>query len=259
MATPEFRPTHVVPSDGMSAWEAPDMSRPTEPLDPLLPVQLVGRRGDWGRILCANGWSAWVDGRLLVSVPHGPPEPGQPLARTADPRPLMARVQESLARYRGAAEELTEGRIDGETFRRRTQGLRVGMVVDGEAVWLYDAERERWVYCDGTQLSTYASSAGPGHPGEAPVQGTGEMHAPEPEPTQIVDPARSSAGPGRPNEAPVHPGTDEMHEPTQIVDPARPAAYRQADPADAGPTQLLWPVDEPRSDSAHPPTRTGDA
>lgn len=113
MATPEFRATHVVPPDGMSPWEAPDMSRPTAPLDPLLPVQLVGRRGDWGRILCANGWSAWVDGRLLVSVPHGSPEPGQPLARTADPRPLMAQVQESPSRYRDAAEEPAEGRIDG--------------------------------------------------------------------------------------------------------------------------------------------------
>lgn len=69
MTTPEFRPTHVVPPDGMSAWEAPDVTRPTEPLDPLLPVQLLGRRGDWGQILCANGWSAWVDGRLLVPSP----------------------------------------------------------------------------------------------------------------------------------------------------------------------------------------------
>lgn len=140
----------------------------------------------------------------------------------------MAQVQESLARYRGAAEELAEGRIDGETFHRRTQGLRVGMVVDGEAVWLYDAEHERWVYCDGTQLSTYAASAGPGRPSEAPVHpGTDEVHAPEPEPTQIVDPARL-------------------------------AAYRPADTADAEPTQLLGSVDEPRSDTAHPPTRTGD-
>ncbi|MET8329350.1 hypothetical protein [Streptomyces sp. NPDC005181] len=229
MATPEFRPTHVVPPDGMSAWEAPDVSRPAEPLDPLLPVQLLGRRGDWGQILCANGWSAWVDGRLLVSVPHGPPGPGQPLARAADPRPLMARVQESLTQYRRASEELAEGRIDGETFRRRTQGLRVGMVVDGEAVWLYDAEHERWVYCDGTRLSTYAAPAGPGRPGTAPADpDTDEVRAPEPEPTQIVDPAQV-------------------------------AAYRPADPVDAEPTQILRSADEPGADSAHPPTRTGDA
>ncbi|MET7720170.1 hypothetical protein [Streptomyces mirabilis] len=31
--TDEFRPTHVVPPDGLPAWEAPDASRPTVPLD----------------------------------------------------------------------------------------------------------------------------------------------------------------------------------------------------------------------------------
>ena len=32
---------------GMPAWETPDPARPAVPLDPLLPVQLVERRGDW--------------------------------------------------------------------------------------------------------------------------------------------------------------------------------------------------------------------
>ncbi|MEV4194167.1 hypothetical protein AB0J65_22645, partial [Streptomyces toxytricini] len=74
----EFRPTHVVPQSGMPAWEEPDVSRPTVPLDPFLPVQLLSRRGEWGQILCANGWSAWVDGRLLVAVPQPPPTGGRP-------------------------------------------------------------------------------------------------------------------------------------------------------------------------------------
>ncbi|MFH8475512.1 hypothetical protein [Streptomyces sp. NPDC018000] len=198
MVTPEFRPTHVVPRGGLPAWEAPDVSRPIEPLDPLLPVQLIDRRGDWGQVLCANGWSAWVDDRLLVSVPHGPPLAGQPLAPTADPRPLLARVQESLAQYRRAVEELADEHIDREAFRRRTQGLRVGLVVDGEAVWLYDAERERWVYCDGTQLSTYAASVGPGRPSGAPADGPAE--AVEADPTQVVAPEQL-AGPRAPEEA----------------------------------------------------------
>ncbi|MCP3820618.1 hypothetical protein NLX86_21720 [Streptomyces sp. A3M-1-3] len=183
MATEEFAPTHVVPRAGLPAWEAPDVTRPTEPLDPFLPVRLVDRRGDWGQILCANGWTAWVDGRLLIAVPQPPPAAGAPLARTADPRPLLARVEESLAVYRRAAGDLADGRADGETFRRRTQGLRAGMVVDGEAVWLYDAEHERWVYCDGTRLSTYAASTAPRPPagagqadaGHAPTQVVGEV------------------------------------------------------------------------------------
>ncbi|MET9803219.1 hypothetical protein [Streptomyces sp. NPDC006368] len=160
-AGPGFRPTHVVPRDGMPAWEGPDPARPTEPLDPFLPVQVLDRVGDWSRILCSNGWSAWVDGRLLVSVPPDPPAAGSATSRAADPRPLLGRVEDSLGRYRRAAEELMAGHTDGEDFRRRTRGLRVGVVVDGEALWLYDAEHERWVYCDGRRMTTYAASRDP--------------------------------------------------------------------------------------------------
>ncbi|MFC8885162.1 SH3 domain-containing protein, partial [Streptomyces cinereoruber] len=158
---PDFRPTHVVPRDGLPAWEAPDPGLPTAPLDAFLPVRLEERSGDWGRIRCSNGWTAWVDARLLVSVPDDPPAAGRPLTRTADPRPLIARAEDALGRYRRAAEELGAGRLDGEAFRLRTRGLRVGMVVDGESVWLYDAEHERWVYCDGAGLSTYAAGSAP--------------------------------------------------------------------------------------------------
>ncbi|GHH14430.1 hypothetical protein [Streptomyces lanatus] len=162
MATPGFRPTHVVPGDGMPAWQAPDPARPTVPLDAFLPVQLVERRGDWGRVLCANGWSAWVDGRFLVAVPQDPPTTDAgPLARTADPRPLLARAERALSDYRASVEDFAAGGLGGEAFRARTRGLRLGVVVDGESVWLYDADHGRWVYADGTRLSTYATDDGP--------------------------------------------------------------------------------------------------
>ncbi|MGY6022850.1 hypothetical protein [Streptomyces spinosirectus] len=157
MTHPGFRPTHVVPGHGMPAWEAPDPGRPTVPLDPLLPVQLAERRGDWAHVVCSNGWSAWVDGRHLVAVPQDPPATGGPQARTADPRPLLARTEQNLARYRAAVEERARGGLDGESFRGRTRGLRAGIVVDGENVWLYDTEQGRWVYGDGTRVSTYAT------------------------------------------------------------------------------------------------------
>ncbi|MEV6665295.1 hypothetical protein [Streptomyces nigra] len=174
MATPGFRPTHVVPQHGLSAWETPDPERPTVALDALLPVQLVERRGDWGHVLCANGWSAWVDARCLVAVPQDPPTAGTgPLARTADPRPLLARVERALAGYRAAVEELAAGGLDREGFHARTHGVRVGVVVDGESVWLYDTEHERWVYADGARMSTYAPDDTPharAEPGHAPTQ-----------------------------------------------------------------------------------------
>ncbi|QTD96357.1 hypothetical protein [Streptomyces cyanogenus] len=156
MSAPGFRPTHVVPPHGLPAWEAPDPARPTVPLDPLLPVQLVERRGDWGYIRCANGWAAWVDGRLLVAVPDDPPAGGEPHG-TADPRPLLARAEQALADYRAAVEDLAAGSLDGEAFETRTRGLRIGLVVDGVSMWLYDPQEERWLYGDGRRLSTYAA------------------------------------------------------------------------------------------------------
>ncbi|MEU8651347.1 hypothetical protein [Streptomyces sp. NPDC048737] len=193
MTPPGFRPTHVVPQQGMPAWETPDPARPTVPLDPLLPVRLVERRGDWGHVLCSNGWSAWVDGRYLVAVPQDPPLPDDPLTIAADPRPLLGRTEQALARYRAAVEELATGGLDGEAFRRRTQGLRIGVVVDGESVWLYDPARLCWTYGDGSRLSTYAADdppaavrdAGPhgGRDGD-PDAGPDVGHAP----TRVVTP-----------------------------------------------------------------------
>ncbi|MEV6166828.1 hypothetical protein AB0L99_01190 [Streptomyces sp. NPDC051954] len=178
MATPGFRPTHVVPQHGMPAWETPDPARPTVPLDALLPVQLVERRGDWGHVLCANGWSAWVDGRCLVAVPQDPPLPGGPLTRSDDPRPLLTHAEQTLAHYRAAVGELAAGALDGEAFRSRTRGLRIGIVVDGEHVWLYDVEQARWVYTDGARAGTFATDDEP----RAAAEPTGRA------PTEVVTP-----------------------------------------------------------------------
>ncbi|MFB6605804.1 hypothetical protein ACFCXR_35245 [Streptomyces noursei] len=161
MTVPEFRPSHVVPPDGMATWAAPDAARPLVPLDPLLPVEVVERRGDWALARCSNGWSAWVDGRLLLSVPQGPPAAGQPAARTADPRPLLAAAEGALGRYRQWVEELLAGQLDREAFAERARGTRIGAVVDGDAVWLYDARHERWCFCDGASLVAFAVSEGP--------------------------------------------------------------------------------------------------
>ncbi|MGW3216225.1 hypothetical protein ACWDBC_28885 [Streptomyces parvus] len=259
--TPEFRPTHVVPPDGLPAWESPDAARPTDPLDALLPVELRDRRGDWAYVACSNGWSAWVDGRLLVSVPRTPPAPGAPMARTADPRPLLARAEESLSQYRRAAQDLAEGRSDGEGFRQRTRGLRVGMVVDGESVWLYDAEHERWVFCDGARLSTYAAEAGPG--AAAPAAVSGEAETPEPfrvaasegpeptrvvppdgpEPTRVVTPAEADRMPVAPQDGPEPTrlvASDEP-EPTRVVPPDAQEPTRVAPPGGPEPTRLVAP------------------
>ncbi|MGW0841580.1 hypothetical protein ACWD26_15700 [Streptomyces sp. NPDC002787] len=230
MTTPGFLPTHVVPPGGLPAWETPDPSRPTVSLDALLPVQLLDRRGDWGRVLCANGWSAWVDGRLLVAVPQDPPAAGAALARTADPRPLLARAEEALTRYRTEAEALAAGHRDGETFRDRTKGLRIGVVVDGESLWLFDAAHERWVYCDGSRLSTFAVGDEPHETPAAPQ--VPPVAAPAPEPTRVVgEPERGPEDPRSPDRRPGEHGSADRRpgehgsaddEPTRLVPPVTP-------------------------------------
>jgi hypothetical protein len=244
MTTADFRPSHVVPQDGLPAWEAPDAGRPTTSLDALLPVRLVDRLGDWGRIVCANGWSAWLDARLLVAVPADPPAAGHPLTRTADPRPLLTRAEEALGRYRLAVEELAGGTTEAESFRHRTRGLRVGVVVDGESVWLYDAEHERWVFCDGTRLSTYAVGSEPstsapeadltdaaydevGTARASSVGGEsgGESGGAGPEATRVAEPVSAAS---RPPDGPR--GAVPPPEATQVVEAASdegraPAAY----------------------------------
>ncbi|MFD0379877.1 hypothetical protein [Streptomyces sp. NPDC059525] len=203
---PEFHPTHVVPQEGLPAWEAPDVARPTAPLDPFLPVQLLSRRGEWTEILCANGWSAWVDGRLLVAVPQPPPTAGRPLARTEDPGPLLGRAAEALERYRRAVRDHADGAAGGEDFGRAVRGLRIGIVIDGESAWLYDESSRRWMYADGSRMATYAVVSGPG----APLVPEPEQE-PQPPPGPESPPeAETAAG------APVPP--EPGHEPTRVVD-----------------------------------------
>ncbi|MEU1308125.1 hypothetical protein ABZ419_04395 [Streptomyces cinnamoneus] len=201
--TPGFDPTHVVPKDGLDAWAVPDPTVPSVPLDPLLPVQLLSRLGDWGQVLCSNGWSAWVDARLLVPLPKSPPGAGGPLVRTADARRLLARAEETLGRYRAAVEELAAGRTDAGTFHGTTQGLRIGVVVDGEAVWVYDAEHDQWCYCDGTAMTTLAARK----PAPPPAASTGSAAgapsgAPAPGPVSAQPTRLSGGGQGPPPHGP---------------------------------------------------------
>ena len=63
---PAWTPTHVVPATGMAAWDAPDPSRP--PLVTLAPgvqLSIMEQQGAWAHVMGSNGWTGWVDGRLL--------------------------------------------------------------------------------------------------------------------------------------------------------------------------------------------------
>lgn len=66
-AASAWTPSHKVPGQGMQAWGAPDPSGPVlVNLGGNLPVKVQEMRGAWAHVLCSNGWTGWVDGRLLV-------------------------------------------------------------------------------------------------------------------------------------------------------------------------------------------------
>jgi hypothetical protein len=194
-----FSPTHVAPPNGMATWAAPDPARPSARLDPLLPLRLIAHQGDWAQVLCSNGWTTWVDARLLVTLPQPPPAVGGPPARTADPRPALAEAETALARYRALLEDLAAGTLDLESFRERTRGLRLGLVADGEAIWVFDPVHDRWCYCDGLQLQTYAATDRP-TPQSAPAPGPTPGQTPAPAPGQTLAPVRGPYAPTRTGE-----------------------------------------------------------
>ncbi|MEV7186083.1 hypothetical protein [Kitasatospora sp. NPDC093102] len=64
---------------------------------------------------------------------HAAPPDGMSSWATPDPRPALAGAWGVLAHYRALLEDLATGALDLESFRERTRGLRIGLVVDGEA------------------------------------------------------------------------------------------------------------------------------
>lgn len=61
-----FAPTHTVPPQGMQAWAAPDPNGAVvATLGGGLPIQVTEVRGAWANIVCSNGWTGWVDGRII--------------------------------------------------------------------------------------------------------------------------------------------------------------------------------------------------
>jgi len=64
---PRWSPSHVVPAGGLPTWAVPDARYPpNNQLGPGLQVQVLQLAGAWAEVVCSNGWSAWVDGRMLV-------------------------------------------------------------------------------------------------------------------------------------------------------------------------------------------------
>ena len=143
-----FAATHSVPAGGLSAFAAPDGSGPSvATLDPRLEVQVVERSDDWARIVCSNGWSAWVDGRQLLPAANAVEDSFPQIDDD-----LTSALAAALARYAVLVDDLNAGRIDHEAFRRAA--FRSGLVVRDSEAWILDLSTECWWRYDGLALST---------------------------------------------------------------------------------------------------------
>ncbi|MGA2513030.1 MAG: PrsW family intramembrane metalloprotease [Candidatus Limnocylindrales bacterium] len=66
-AAPVWTPTHVVPAGGIGAWADPDPSRqPVARLSEGVELVILAQAGAWAQVRGMNGWTGWVDGRLLA-------------------------------------------------------------------------------------------------------------------------------------------------------------------------------------------------
>jgi RsiW-degrading membrane proteinase PrsW (M82 family) len=66
-ASSGWAPTHAVPAGGIAAWEVPDPARPPIAMLPeRVELIVLAQAGAWAQVRGANGWTGWVDGRLLV-------------------------------------------------------------------------------------------------------------------------------------------------------------------------------------------------
>lgn len=88
--SPSFLPSHAAPDGGLPAWAAPDPTQPVvATIEARVEMQVMERTGGWAKIVCSNGWSAWVDARRLVSLTSPPTSAAVPTATSAKPRPAL--------------------------------------------------------------------------------------------------------------------------------------------------------------------------
>ena len=99
-----WEPTDEVPPTGMAAYAEPDPSlTPLTSLSAGLRLHRIEDRGAWARVAADNGWSALVDGRLLVplvdvpkAAPAAAPTPAPPVDQTPTSPPAQPPVDQTI-------------------------------------------------------------------------------------------------------------------------------------------------------------------
>lgn len=86
-----FAPTHRVPASGTRAWAQPDPSQqPVAELAGGVELRVDEMQGAWAKVTGSNGWTGWVDGRLLEGLSAAPAQAAVPTAAAAPASGLAA-------------------------------------------------------------------------------------------------------------------------------------------------------------------------
>ena len=115
MSQGAWAPTHTVPAGGLETFVN---GTPAAPLDAGLQVLAVESSAGWARIVCENGWEAWVDAGRLVPTALPPPV----LAPAAYPTPAAPMP---AAPYPAQAARAANGAAVPAPRRRRPKRLLV--------------------------------------------------------------------------------------------------------------------------------------
>ena len=76
---PVWTPGYQVPAGGMAAWSKPDPAlEPVARLAERVRFRLEETRGAWARVTGINGWTGWVDSRLLIPISDSPTNSSDP-------------------------------------------------------------------------------------------------------------------------------------------------------------------------------------
>jgi hypothetical protein len=79
-----WAPTHQVPAAGMAAWSEPNPAlSPVAQLAPGVQLRIDEQRGAWAKVTGSNGWTGWVDARILQPVGSVAVPAARPTARAA--------------------------------------------------------------------------------------------------------------------------------------------------------------------------------
>jgi hypothetical protein len=152
----------VVPAGGLQAWAEPNPAQPpVARLEAGVDIWVADRLGEWAHVRCSNGWSGWVDGRLLPMAPPPPHSPPAPAAQ-ATPSPVRATAPSAwTATHAVPAGGLDAwGRPDGAVapLTHLAAGVQLSVVESQPNGWTHVVGANGWRgWVDGRRLVGAAS------------------------------------------------------------------------------------------------------